>query len=138
MTGPRVHISTHYLLLLMACANFSALPATKAAASNLFDGVYTGKETITRGGGPSALCTIRATASVTVNDGRFTYIYDPGAVHIAGTVEIAADGSLKGTQRYEQGGQDVAIVSGRMVGNSLEADIGGRACQYHVSPTKRP
>jgi hypothetical protein len=126
------------LLLLVGCASFSALAGTKLAASSPFDGVYSGKETMTRGGGPSVLCTIRTTASVTVSDGRFTYVYDPGAVHIAVNVEIAADGSINGTQRYEQGGQDVAIVSGRMTGNTLEADIGGRACQYHASLKKQP
>ena len=32
----------------------------------------------------------------------------------------------------------IHIVSGRMTGNTLEADIGGRACQYHASLKKQP
>jgi hypothetical protein len=126
------------LVLLVGYASLSTLATTRLAASNPFDGIYSGTETMTRGGGPSVLCTIRATASVTVSDGQFTYVYDPGAVHIAINVKIAADGSVRGTQRYEQGGQDVAIVRGQMTGNTPEADIGGRACQYHASLKKQP
>jgi len=136
MANLRLDRSVRCLLLLVGAAICFALVGTRAPASSPFDGVYSGDQTTTRGGAGSVICPNGPTTSITVSDGRFTAVYN-SQNHIGVNLEIAADGSFSGTQRYGGGGGTMARVNGRITGNVLEADITGNTCAYHLSLKKQ-
>ena len=105
-----------------------------SAASAGYDGVYHGQSTRTRG--DDSICG-RASSQVTftVVNGQFSIVYDM-THHVGVNLQVQQDGTFSGSQMYRPGTQISQVkASGRISGNTLDAEIEGMACarSYHLT-----
>ena len=88
-----------------------------------FDGTYTGKQVLTKG---SQSCRTEDPVSVTIKGAIFT-ITNSALKNFKMRFHPRADGSFD--QMAQRSG--VLIVGGRIVGNTMDADVSTDACKYH-------
>ena len=107
----------------IALLGLAAPPATLAGS---FNGNYTGKRVLTKGDNPS--CPAEDDVSVTIQDGTVTFTNS--ALNNFGIgFDLQPDGSFNEIDT-EMGGA-VVTIRGRIVGNTLDADVINGPCQYH-------
>jgi len=109
----------------------AAGPALGAEPGHKYDGVYTGKRSLTKGAA-SPTCPVEDDVSVTIHGEtltftnnvltKFTIYFDP-----------RQDGSFD--QITDQGGI-AARIKGRITGDVIEADVNNRPCEHHWSLKK--
>ena len=119
------------VLSVMCGIALLGLATSPATLGGSFDGTYTGKGVLTKGDTPS--CPAEDDVSVTISDG--TVIFTGSALQNFGMgFYPQPDGSFD--MMHTDGGALVTI-RGRIVGNTLDADVNNIACQYHWHLQKR-
>jgi hypothetical protein len=118
---------------LLAGAASCAPPAPPSPA---FDGMYVGQDSLVRGGG--FLCGLPTRElSITIRNGQFDYPFQVAPPRTAPLpAQIAADGTVTGQLEYGTTEYTswrgyltaVAILSGRVTGDILEATISDLRC----------
>jgi hypothetical protein len=118
---------------LLAGAAGCAPPAPPSPA---FDGIYVGQDSIVRGGG--FLCGLPTRdLSITIRNGQFDYPFQVAPPRTAPLpVQVAADGMVAGQIQYGTTEYTawrgyitvLAIFSGRITGDTLEATISDYRC----------
>ena len=115
------------LSLIFGMICLVAGPALSAEPEHKYDGVYTGKRSLTKGTA-SATCPAEDDISVTITGETLTFTnsalkkylmpFDPGP-----------DGSFG--QTHTDVGGAVVHYHGRIVGDLMEADVENPPCEYH-------
>ena len=108
----------------------AAPPATLGAS---FDGTYTGKRVLMKGNTPS--CPAEDNVSATIQND--TVIFTNSALKDFGIgFNVQPDGSFSEVDT-ETGGA-VVTIRGRIVGNTLDADVVNGPCEHHWHLQKVP
>ena len=115
------------LLLIFGMICLVAGPALSAEAERKYDGVYTGKRSLTKGT-VSTTCLAEDDVSVTITGETLTFTnsalkkytmpFDPGP-----------DGSF-GQTHMDEGGS-VVHYHGRIIGDVMDANVENPPCEYH-------
>jgi outer membrane receptor protein involved in Fe transport len=103
-----------------------ALVTPPATLAGSFDGSYTGKRVLTKGGNPP--CPAEEAVSVTIRGSTLTFT-DSALKNFGVGFDPQPDGSF-GEIDTEMGGA-VVVIRGRIVGNTLDADVTNGPCQHH-------
>jgi len=121
----RLHLAAP-LAVLLALAGM-------ASAAGPFDGTYRGSETMVRGNN-TTLCAAHNDLVIVVRNSHFRRRW----VEADLKVDVAGDGTFSGSTMYDVGHNRRATVTitGKIVGASLEADIGSDRCAFHMSLKK--
>ena len=106
----------------IALLGLATPPATLAGS---FDGIYTGKRVLTKGDNPP--CPAQDDVSATIQDGAVTFT-NSALKNFGIGFDVQPDGSFNEIDT-EMGGA-VVIIHGRIVGNTLDADVINGPCQY--------
>lgn len=120
-------------LVFGICTIGPVVASSAIAASNSFDGSYSGKATVTYGTEP--VCGSDGNVSVTVKEREIEY--GLGAFPLK--MDVAPNGAFRGRARKgNRGGGQVVHVKGRISNTGLEADfvvngVQGHVCSYHWS-----
>jgi hypothetical protein len=125
------------LILTRAAVVLPCLLATHTllASNNGYDGVYRGDVTRTRG--DDSICGKPSyQVSYTVVNGQFSIPYDLEH-HVGVNLQIQTDGSFSGSQQYMIGRRPTQVrATGRIAGNTLQAQIEGEGCGRSYRLTK--
>jgi hypothetical protein len=107
--------------------------AGMASAAGPFDGTYRGSETMVRGNN-TALCTAHNDLVIVVRNNHFRRRWVEADLN----VDVAGDGTFNSSTMYDLGRhrQGTVTITGKIVGASLEADIGSDRCAFHMSLKK--
>jgi hypothetical protein len=127
MSIRRTH-SPHVLLLTVAVAATLAM-AGAAGAAGPFDGTYSGSQTVQLNNNYQG-CADRNIALV-IRNSHFTRPWGGDEFGF----DVASDGTFNKTGFYNagRGRQAQVTVTGKIVGASLEANIGSDRCKMHLS-----
>jgi hypothetical protein len=103
-----------------------AIAAPAAEAGSSFDGVYTGKRTLTKG--PSQNCPAEESVSVTIHGDVLTFTNSQ-----LQNYPIAFDPRPDGTFTviHADIGGDIVDIRGRITGRVLNADVSNPPCEHH-------
>jgi hypothetical protein len=112
-------------LPLVATLVVAALPTQ--AFGQAFDGTYAGKRVLTKGD-PSANCTRQEDVSVIIKTGTLTFT-DSALENYTIGFDPHPDGSFN--QLHVDIGGSVVDIHGRIVGDTLDADVTISSCQHH-------
>jgi hypothetical protein len=102
------------------------LAVTGPVVGAAFDGTYTGKMVLTKGNASS--CPTQEDVSVTITDGIMTFT-NSALRNFAMGFEPHPDGSF--SQVHVDIGGDVVDIRGRIVGDTLDADVANAPCEHH-------
>ena len=125
MNGHRLMVSAICGLLVVAVAD----PVLGAA--NTFDGVYIGKQVLTKSSGPA--CPAGDDVSVTIRGEALTFTNSKLRNFSIG-FDPRQDGSFR--QIYTDIGGASVLIQGRIVGDVLEADVTDGPCEHHWRLTR--
>ena len=114
----------------IALLGLATSPATLAGS---FDGTYSGKRVLTKGDTPS--CPAEDDVSVTISD-RILIFTNSVLQKLATGFYSLPDGSFAMIEP-EIGGGGIVTIRGRIIGNTLDADVINGPCQYHWHLQKR-
>jgi hypothetical protein len=106
----------------MICLTVIA-PALRAEST--FDGVYTGKRVLTKGSGQ--LCSAEDDVSVSIKGNALTFSNSIVKTYTLG-FNPNPDGSFS---QISNSGGNIVEIRGRIVGDSIEADVTGLTCEHH-------
>jgi hypothetical protein len=110
-------------VFLMICL---IMAGTALGAEGPFDGVYTGKQSPTKG--PVPPCAAEEDVSVTISGEALTFTHSRLRNFGLG-FHPHQDGSF--SEIYQDIGGDTVLIEGRIVGGILDADVSGRSCRHH-------
>jgi hypothetical protein len=110
-----------FLLLIGTALLSTAVPAV----GDSFAGTYAGKRVLTKG---DNTCPTEDNVSVTVKDGTLTFT-NSALKHFAIGFDPRPDGSFGAI--YQDVGGDAVTIRGRIVGNTLDADVTNGSCKHH-------
>ena len=102
-------------------------------AADAFDGAYTGKRVLTKSSGPA--CPTDDDVSVTIHGGALTFTDSALRGYSIG-FDTRHDGSFDLISTGISGGG--VLISGRIVGGVLDADVTNGPCEHHWHLTKPP
>jgi hypothetical protein len=105
---------------------YLALAEPALGVGNRFDGLYIGERTLTKGSGPR--CPADDNVSVKIHGGALTFTNNALQKFVMG-FHPRKDGSFRQSHVYKGGA--FVNIKGRVVGNSLEADVVNPPCQHH-------
>jgi len=115
------------LVVSAICGLICLIGGAALAAEYTFDGVYTGKRSLTKGT-PSPTCPAEDNVSVTITGETLTFTNSALKKYLM-LFEPSPDGSF-GQTHTEEGGA-VVHYHGRITGDAIEADVETPDCQYH-------
>jgi hypothetical protein len=101
--------------------------ALSAESENKYDGIYTGKRSLTKGA-VSPSCPAEDDVSVTIQGETLTFTNSALKNYIM-PFDPGRDGSF-GETHFDAGGA-VVHYHGRIVGDVIEADVENPPCEYH-------
>jgi hypothetical protein len=102
-------------------------------AADTFDGVYTGKRTLTKG--TRQQCVLSEDVSVAIHGEALTFT-DSALRDFSIGFDPDQDGSFGLISTAISGG--AVLIQGRIVGNVLDADVTNGPCEHHWHLTKKP
>jgi hypothetical protein len=102
------------------------LTIVRPATADPFDGVYTGKRSLTKGSVPP--CTAEEDVSVTISGETLTFT-NSKLRHVGLGFYPHQDGSF--TEIYQDIGGGTVLIEGRIVGDILNADVSDSTCEHH-------
>jgi hypothetical protein len=102
-------------------------PALGAEHEHKYDGVYTGKRSLTKGTA-STTCPAEDDVSVTIDGETLTFTNSALKKYVM-PFDPGPDGSFGQTHTDESGG--VVHYHGRITGDVIEADVENPDCEYH-------
>jgi hypothetical protein len=102
-------------------------PALSAQPEHKYDGVYTGKRSLTKGTA-STMCPAQDDVSVTITGETLTFT-NSALKNYTMPFEPAPDGSF-GETHMDEGGR-VVYYHGRIIGDVMDADVENTPCEYH-------
>jgi hypothetical protein len=110
----------------------AAGPALGAEPGHKYDGVYTGKRSLTKGTA-SPRCPVEDDVSVIIHGETLTFT---NSVSTKFTISFdpRQDGSFD--QIYGGQGGTAVRIKGRITGDVIEADVNNRPCEHHWSLKK--
>jgi hypothetical protein len=120
---------TRCLVIAGICGLAAAAPALGA---DTFDGVYTGTRVLTKG---VEQCVASEDVSATIHGGALTFTDSALRGYSIG-FDPRHDGSFDLISTGISGGG--VLISGRIVGGVLDADVTNGPCEYHWHLTKNP
>jgi hypothetical protein len=109
----------------------SFVGASALGAEHRFDGVYTGKRSLTKG--PGQMCPVKEDVSVTINGETLSFTNGVLKKFVIGFYP-REDGSF--SQTYNDEGGDEVLIQGRITGDVIEADVTNPPCEHHWRLTK--
>ena len=133
---PRWHSSRpkHRLIVWGVCGLICLAVAGPApGAGNTFDGVYTGKRSLTKG--PTPWCPVEENVSVTIHGDTLTFT-DSALQNFVMGFDPQPDGSFSDIST-NIGGAATVVIRGRITGYSIEADVTENdMCEHHWHLTR--
>ena len=115
------------LSLIFGMICLVAGPALSAEPEHKYDGVYTGKRSLTKGTA-STTCPAEDDVSVTITGETMTFA-DSGIKNYTMPFDVGPDGSFGETHTDVGGG--VFHYHGRIIGDVMDADSDNPNCEYH-------
>ena len=115
------------LLLILAMICFLAGPALSADPEHKYDGVYTGKRSLTKGTA-STTCPAEDDVSVTIIGETLTFT-NSALKKYTMPFDPDPDGSF-GQTHTDEGGS-IVHYHGRIMGNVMEANVENPDCEYN-------
>jgi hypothetical protein len=130
----RVMSDRHRLMISVICGLLVvAVAEPTLGATDTFDGVYAGKQVLTKGSGPA--CPTGDDVSVTLHGEALTFTNSKLRNFSIG-FDPHQDGSFR--QIYTDIGGASVLIQGRVVGNVLDADVTDGPCEHHWHLTRGP
>ena len=116
---------------VLICGMISFAAASALGAEHRFDGVYTGKRSLTKGSGQ--MCPVKEDVFVTISGETLSFTNSVLKKFVIGFYP-REDGSF--SQTYEDEGGDEVRIQGRITGDLIEADVNNPPCEHHWRLTK--